>query len=798
MLLKRIFLLLTGSFTIITISHAQQVELSVQLQNHQGQALEQAVVLLQDTKGKTITTTLSGKNGLLTLQADTGRYFVHVSYSGLETIKDTLYFPIAGKQALSYTLLPKNAQLETVQVVARKKLISSRDDTFIYDVAGDSMARSMSVSQVLGNIPFVTVDGTGDVQVAGQANFKVLLNGKETALFAGSVAQALKSFPADIVARIELNMSPGAKYDAEGITAIINIITKKKFEGYKGFAISYISDRSHFSEGLTLTARTGRLGMTVKGQVDGSFNPLNGYQTITTTPLQAGAFKNREVSGREAVKRIIGSGTIELNYEIDSIRSLIGYITLGDRSVSNQLDQGVTTLLSDNSIENGAIQMQSSDRTPNTMAGLDYSVRNKSNSAKEIALRFNWQGSDNRLANTTAQQFNSFTKWMQNNSDARNDEFTLQADMVPVAKQNLTIETGAKAIIRRASANYTSLFTYDIDKEFVKDPANSNNFRYRQQVYAAYGSASIKVGKNSIRAGLRLEQTNITGVFSNLTSTVEDHYLSVVPNISWSRKTGKAFSLSASYNLNLLRPYITSLNPYINNVDSLNISYGNPSLGPQTIHRFMLQGRYNNEKLFFSPSLTVSWSNDKILPYRIFEPATGITSNIIGNVGREKMISLGMSSSYRFSKTFRAGLNGDLRYVDIRNTIVNAQKNAGYSGLAAGNFNWNVTKAFSLSGSGGVMVNNVSLVGRYTPVTFYQVNFGYHIVKDKLFATINWNNVDARYFTRKTIFSDDAVSSVTASRTIYRIIFAGIQYTFGKLKKEVAQKKAVTNDDLLK
>lgn len=798
MLLKKLLLLLTGSFILVAAGHAQQAQLSVQLQNSQGLALEQAVVLIQDLKGKTVKTVLSGKDGLAILQADTGTYMLLVSYSGLESIKDTVTVPAAGNQPRSYTLLPKTAQLETVQVIARKKLISSRDDTFIYDVASDSMARSMSVSQVLGNIPFITVDGTGDVQVAGQANFKVLVNGKETALFASSVAQALKSFPADIVARIELNLTPGAKYDAEGVTAIINIITKKKFEGYKGFAISYISDRSHFSEGLTLTAKTGRLGITVKGQVDGSFNPLNGYQTTTTTPLQTGAFKNREVSGRDGVKRVFGSGTIELNYEIDSIRSLIGYVTLGDRSVSNRLDQGVTTLLPDNSIENGAIQMQSSDRTPNTTAGLDYSMRNRANPAKEITLRFNWQGSDNRLANTTAQQFSSVTKWMKNNSDARNDEFTLQADMVPVAKQKLTIETGAKAIIRRASAYYTSLFTYDIDKEFVMDPANSNSFRYRQQVYAAYGSASIKAGKNSIRAGLRLEQTNITGFFSNLSSAVKDHYLSVVPNINWSRKMGKAVSLSASYNLNLLRPYITSLNPYINNVDSLNISYGNPSLGPQTIHRLMLQGRYNNEKLFFSPSLTVSWSNDKILPYRIFEPATGITSNIIGNVGREKMISFSISTSYRFSKTFRAGLNGDLRYVDIRNSIIKTQKNAGYSGLASGHFNWNATKAFSLSGSGGVMVNNVSLVGRYTPVTFYQVNFGYHIVKDKLFTTINWNNVDARYFTRKTIFSDDAVSSVIASKTIYRIIFVGIQYTFGKLKKDVAQKKAVTNDDLLK
>jgi hypothetical protein len=798
MLYKRFFFLLACSFIFITISRAQQVELTLHLQNQQGQALEKAVVLLQDPAGKTIKAALSGKDGLATLRADTGKYIVHISYSGLEAISDTAYFPAAGNQTRSYTLLPKNLQLEAVRVIAQKKLISTRDDLFIYNVAADSMARSMSVSQVLGNVPFITVDGTGNVQVAGQGNYKILVNGKETALFAANVSQALKSFPADMVLRIELNLSPGAKYDAEGITAIINIITKKKFEGYKGYAVAYISDRSHFSDGLTLTARTGRLGITAMGQADGNFNALNSYTTTTTTPLIPSAFKNREVIGGEAVKRSAGSGTIELNYEIDSIHSLTGYATLGKRSVNNRSDQQVATILSDNITENGAIQMQSSDRTPSTMAGLDYSVRSKSNPAKEISLRFNWQGSDNRLANTTAQQFDSFTKWMQNNSTARNDEFTFQADLVPVAKQKLTVEAGAKVIIRRASAAYTSLFTYGADKEFIKDPTNSNSFNYHQQVYAAYGSANVKAGKNNIRAGLRLEQTNITGLFSNLTSAVKDHYLSVVPNINWSRKLSKDVSLSASYNLNLLRPYITSLNPYINNVDSLNISYGNPSLGPQAIHKLQLQSRYNNEKMFLAASLTGSLSNNKILPYRLFDPATGITSNTIGNAGKEKIASLNISSSYQFSKYFRGGIGGELRYVDIRNKIITTQKNSGYSGLASGFFNWEVSKAFNISGSGGVNVNNVSLIGRYTPVTFYQVNFGYHIVKDKLFATINWNNVDARYITQKTIFSDEAVSSVIASRNIYRVIFLGIQYTFGKLKKEVAQKKAVSNDDLLK
>jgi hypothetical protein len=755
------------------------------------------VLLKLFANGRTVTTLLTDTTGKAILSLDTGKYILMATYTGLEPVADTFYIKDIRPIERTYTFRPQAVALEGVTVTARKKLLEARDDKFIYNVSADSMARSRSVSQVLGNLPFVMVDGMGNVKIAGQENFKVLVNGKETALFATSVAEALKSFPADAVVRIELNMAPGARFDAEGVTATINIITKK-FQGFMGFAIVHASDRSHYSNGLTLTAKTGRLGITVNGDLNGTFNALNGYRSTVTTPFQPVTYKSRWVDGRESNKYMRGSSSIELSFEIDSLRSLVGYTSIGKRSGDNRLDQQVTTTLPTNVVDQGFIEMEGHNRTPSTTIGMDYSQRSKANPAKELVLRFNWQGSNNRINNGTTQQYGSFSKWMQNNSRARNDEFTLQADLVPVARKKITVETGAKAILRYASADYNSFLTYDLSKEYVRDSANSNGFNYRQQVYAVYGSAAIRAGKNSLRAGVRLEQTNINGAFSNLASAVTDHYLSVVPNLNFTRKTGKVSSLSFSYNMNLLRPYITSLNPYVNNVDSFNITYGNPSLGPQTIHKMVLQGRYNDEKLFFAASLTASWSNNKILSYRKFQPATGITENTVGNAGRERLLSVGLSGRYIFSEVFYLGLNGDLRYVDVRNKIQTGQKRSGYSGLVAGYFNWDINERFSISGSGGMSVDNVSLLGRYTPVNFYQVNTGYTFIKNKLSGTINWNNVHSAYITQKTIFSDDVVSAVTASKTVFRVIFFGIQYNFGKLKKEVTKKKGVQNDDILK
>jgi hypothetical protein len=795
MLYKRILINLVLGFTAMQLN-AQHRQTILQFKLENGQPAEKATILLKPLTSGSIKSFLTNPNGSITLPTDSIRYGLSAAFTGMETIADAITAD-GKKDTILYTFRQHFSELSNIQVNSRRKILEVKDDRFIYNVSADSSAQSKSLSEIVGNLPFVTVDGSGNVQVSGQTTYRVLLNGKETSLFVNSLAQALRSFPAEIVSRIELITAPAARYDAEGVTAIINIITKK-FAGYKGFAFGYVSDRTHYSGGLTLTGRTGKLGITVNGDATGTWRPLNGYTTTVTKPLQPSAYMERTVSGNSTNKKSSFNGTIELNYEIDSLHSLIGYVSPGKEGADDGLRQRAGTQLSPNILTQGSIGMSSTDRSPSLTAGLDFTHKSKKNPAQELAFRFNWRGTENILNNTTAQEYDAFNKWMINHSVAKNNEYTFQLDAIPLALKKYTLEAGAKTILRHASANYTSLFTFDQSNDYQPDENNSNSFNYRQQVYAVYSSLSARIKKHNIRAGVRLEQTNIKGYFSNLPDPVNDNYLSVIPNLYWSLKTGKASTTSLSYNLNLLRPYITSLNPYVNNTDSFNINYGNPELGPQHIHKLVAQYRYSGEKLFASASLTGSRSNDRIVSYRTFDPATGVTATTFGNAGKEQLLAVGINLRQTFSKTFQAGLNSELRYVDVRNRLQQSQHIHGYSGIISSYFRWDVSRRINLSGSGGVNVNDVTLLGRRSPYYFYQVNFGYHIVKNKLFSTINFNNVHDSYFTQRTFFRDDIVNSVTTTRRIYRMIFVGIQYTFGKLRQEVARKKGVVNDDILR
>ena len=349
-------------------------------------------------------------------------------------------------------------------------------------------------------------------------------------------------------------------------------------------------------------------------------------------------------------------------------------------SNNNKLNQKIYTQLNASNTV-GSLATSGSEGLPLLTAGIDFTKKSKINPKKELSIRFNWRGTSNLINNTTNQQYEALNKRMINQSVARNDEYTFQLDATPLVTEKYTVEAGLKSILRNASANYTSLFTFNRDSNYTKDIANSNNFNYNQQVYAAYGSLSAKIGKNSFRIGIRLEQTNIKGLFSNFSDPVNNNYLSLIPNLYWSRKTGNYTSASIAYNLNLLRPYITNLNPFVNNIDSFNISYGNPKLGPQQVHKIVAQFRYNKEKLFVTTTLMMSISNKEILTYQLFNTATGITEVTYGNVGKEQLISIGGSINYQFSKKFKAGIWGDIRYVDIKNLIIKQQFTHGYSGI---------------------------------------------------------------------------------------------------------------------
>ena len=759
-----------------------------------------AAIIIQDASTlKTIKSTLANEMGefnFFTMQP--GKYKISIgamAYANKSIIVNKLD---TGTLDLGTILLKATAtNLKQVEIVANRPLIQSLDDKVVYNVENDPSAKASNAIDLLRKTPFVTVDGNDNIQLNGQSNFKVLLNGKETALFALNLKDALKSFPGSLVKKVEIITSPSAKYDAEGIGGIINIITDKKIAGSNGSISSYASTLSQYQGSANFNIRTGKIGITSFANTSGSFSNIKSKNINDTRTIGASPYLQRTLNGDRLSRNLGSSGALEVSYDIDSVNSLSAYGNLGKGSRESTLNQSILTKLPNQVFTNGNLNILTEGETPSFGYGLDYIRKGKKNREEEFTIRLNGQLSKNRSL-TNSFQADALTNLdLINNNREKNAEYTIQTDYIKPITTTRKFEIGLKVIARKAVSDYESLFRTNVTNPFTPNPGNSNNFEYLQQVYSSYISYQFKLGEYAFRTGLRAEHTEVDGDFITTGTPVEQSYTNLIPNVQVTHKWNDKFSSVLSYNVRLQRPSITNLNPFIYNTDPLNITFGNPELTAQTFHFVNLQTRFIKGNTFAGLTLYGSLSNNMISQYALFNPTTGVTSNTSGNIGKEQQFSAIVNFNTRINK-FSFGINGILRYNSVKSTIEQPLLQKGFSGSTFFNGNYKLSDWFTLSGSGGVMKQSYTVLGRGATFIPYQINVGYTLIKDKLTGAVNFNNFLKKSFDNKSYVENSSFYQENNSISPYRVTFFGLTYRFGSLKENVSRKKGVDNDDLLK
>jgi hypothetical protein len=208
--------------------------------------IERATVQLEKIEpAQVLNTVFTNAKGIFQFQCDTGRYLIKVMHTGYGVLSSPIHVQSGDNIVSRLQLTSTSNELQNVTVTSRKTLIEVTNDKISYNAENDPGAKAESVSDLLRKVPLVTVDGEGNIQLNGQSNFKILLNGRETALFAQNVKEAVKAFPGSVISKIEVITSPSAKYDAEGVGGLINLITKKKIAGYNAILSTYYSTLSN-------------------------------------------------------------------------------------------------------------------------------------------------------------------------------------------------------------------------------------------------------------------------------------------------------------------------------------------------------------------------------------------------------------------------------------------------------------------------------------------------------------------------------------------------------------------------
>ncbi|MEM9849426.1 MAG: TonB-dependent receptor plug domain-containing protein, partial [Bacteroidota bacterium] len=195
------------------------------------QALEFATVTLFSKKDSSIVAgTITDEKGKFEFDTRPGRFFAKIEFISYKAIViEDIPFE-RGKQTIDLgviTLLPDATTLAEVEVQAERSEMQMMLDKRVFNVGKDLANMGGSAIEILDNVPSVAVDVEGNVSLRGGA-VRILVNGKPSGLVNADNMNGLQSIPANLIERVEVITNPSARYEAEGMTGIINIVLKKE------------------------------------------------------------------------------------------------------------------------------------------------------------------------------------------------------------------------------------------------------------------------------------------------------------------------------------------------------------------------------------------------------------------------------------------------------------------------------------------------------------------------------------------------------------------------------------------
>ena len=691
----------------------------------------------------------------------------------------------------------KGQTLDEVVVAQRRKLIKNDIDKLTYDVQHDKTAQTKTTLEILKKIPLVTVDGQENIRVQGSTSFKVYRNGHPDPSLSGqNLKDILKAIPASTIKRIEVITDPGAKYDAEGTTAILNIVmmSNTKLQGVSGNVNSEVDTHGSVRLGTYLTTKVGKLTTTVNYNYrNQNRKQTENYREEVYNYVKTGEQK-REY-GTNSTAATIHFGNISASYEIDSLNLLtastnfFGYkVDANTQSTNERWDKNSQLIykFDNNMTTPGYSVLDIGGR-------LDY--QHKTHLDGEV-LTLSYMLAATRQHTIFRQMYNNMVNFPVNytsydqNTRERFTEHTFQIDYVRPFGKYHKIESGTKYILRYN--NSTSLMDYQ-----GTTPDMESKFKHNAQVAAAYLSYIFTAGKWAARAGLRYEFTRMKASYPDGSNA--DYHANLndwVPSASLQYKISDGQTLKLSYNTSINRPGIDYLNPAIISTPTA-VSFGNANLGSSRNQKLQLEYMLVTSKLTLQLSPYYSYTNNGITNI-IYEQNRKDVSTY-QNVLKSKVFGISSYTEWTPFTGTSFTLNADIRYAQI--TLPTPYiKNSGCGGGIYFNWEqkipWELTLTTSIGGEYGNRVYDpYAIEGRWF---YYYFTLTRRFFKDKLTVSISAESpfIKEKSSTYRIVRGD--YTGYERSVMYPQRFNIGFSWSFGKLKASVKKaERSIQNDDLV-
>lgn len=644
-----------------------------------------ATVGIYSEKDSLVAGGITEENGKFSIDVPMGNFYGLIEFMGFEShkTKSINFSPENNKVDLGIIALESTSEdLDEVVVRGEKTIMELSLDKRIFNVGKDLANAGGTANDILMNLPSIAVDPDGNVRLRGSSNVRILIDGKPSGLVSFKGSSGLRQLPANMIDRVEVITNPSARYEAEGMAGVINIILKKENnQGFNGSFEVIAGTPTNLGFTANLNYRHKKINWFINYGLAHRRSPnvADLYQEVYSEDTTFISNQTRDGYVESWNNNIRGG----LDYYFNE-NSILTFSYLWRRSDAHR----ITDIRYEDSwnrignLQSYTLRRQDEkEQEPNSEISANYK-RTFEEKGHELTTTFTylnyWENSDQIFTQNTFSPDGIENQALEEVQTSLNDEYEnqylLMLDYVrPFGKEG-KFETGFRTSFRRMKNDYLVQEKGE-DGEFTPIPGLDNIFLYDENIMAAYGIIGNKTNNWSYQAGLRVENTDVRTILEETNEENPRKYTNLFPSahLTYSITDENAFQLS--YSRRVQRPVYNDLSPYVTFSDARNFFSGNPDLDPEYTDAFELGHiKYFEKGTLFS---TVYYRStvEKIERIRtVNEHGQSITRPY--NLNGENSFGIELSGDYRPKDWWKIDLNVNFFHATIDGSNIQADYTA--------------------------------------------------------------------------------------------------------------------------
>lgn len=786
--------------------------------------LEYATAALYSNLDKTlITGVITNTDGVFSIEdIKKGSYYLEASFIGYDT-KTTNTIEVSNRNAtislgIIGLTIGKN-ELDEVLIKGERATVINKIDRQVFNAKAFQNTQGGSATDVIKNLPSVSVNGLGEVSVRGSSGFVVLLDGKPVQ---GNASTLLNQLPANALERVEVITAPSAKYDPEGKAGILNIITKK---GGANGSFAQINASAGFPsiEDYDNKENTQRYG------IDGTYNIRRDKWNISI----GANYQRKDISGRREgdVWTIVDdvftsfpsdgersfdeenySGRFTVDFTPNSNDEFSLGFYAGKREKARTADilynnEAFPVGDEDNKIFeldyfNENLRIRKGDFV---LGSIDYahSFENKSKLSTSFLYEYTLLGGPTTNRNLNFPNTNSLIQDEFNTNDNPLNGFRGQLDYTWKPLSFGTLETGYQYRTLNNRGDFFYGRRNNLNDDFTRVDLFSSDIDLIRTIHSTYAQLSGKKDKWEYAAGLRLEILDRELILADKAETFEEtldyNYEKLFPSASVQYSVNNKTNLKLAYSKRVDRPSAFKLNPFREREHSETLEQGDKNLLPEFIDLVEL-GITRKISKGNSIFATAYFRNVENLVNRVNQVYTGppidpddsrfdntVLDRIYSNIGTGRSLGLELGAQLKPTDKWSNFIGFNIynfqidgayndEKLDSNQTQYSINANSTY------NFSDTATLQFTLN----YLSERQSAQGEDS--RFYSPNLSFRksFLNNQLVATLQWQNIDMGLLNtnEQRITTSRPGEFFTTTNYVYEVdvVMLNLSYSFNRTK----------------